>query len=252
LNDSREIEYGLSLATDILSQNFEQAASDPERRILESTRERLTKHADEIYVACFSEEPDLLSQWNGYASLGQGYAIGFDAGELSRFKRKFPFVHIALHKVVYQRAQQSEIVHAHLSRTLSTCVGLLRDHPESEDVICSAGSATLSQVLRHKAIFFKDDAFQEEREWRAIYVNDEGSAEGRQRVEFRVSGGHIVPYLPLDIGPSAQKKSWTLPIAEIVLGPRVSKPRIEKSIRLICKNQGIAVPELRMSRIPLQ
>ncbi|MEQ8461526.1 MAG: DUF2971 domain-containing protein [Sandaracinaceae bacterium] len=31
----------------------------------------------ELFVACFSEDPDALSQWRAYANNGDGYSIGF-------------------------------------------------------------------------------------------------------------------------------------------------------------------------------
>jgi hypothetical protein len=41
-----------------------------------------------VYITCFCEDGDLLSQWRGYADPG-GYAIGFDAAELEECVREY-------------------------------------------------------------------------------------------------------------------------------------------------------------------
>jgi hypothetical protein len=33
---------------------------------------------NDVYIACFSEKRDLLSQWRGYGANGEGYVIGID------------------------------------------------------------------------------------------------------------------------------------------------------------------------------
>lgn len=40
------------------------------------------------YIACFSKNPDSVSQWIAYADNGQGVAIGFDETELERVAEK--------------------------------------------------------------------------------------------------------------------------------------------------------------------
>ena len=62
-----------------------------------------------IYVACFCEIGDLLSQWKGYANFGDGYSIGLRASELLRTKRKFPYFNIAFRKVIYRKSEQENI-----------------------------------------------------------------------------------------------------------------------------------------------
>jgi hypothetical protein len=48
----------------------------------------------EVYVACFCENPDLLSQWRGYPPAGGGYAIGFRASVIARGR--------LLEKIIYE------------------------------------------------------------------------------------------------------------------------------------------------------
>ena len=50
-------------------------------------------------VACFSREPDLLSQWRAYGDDGKGFSVGFDAGALAAMP-------VTLLEVLYDREKQ--------------------------------------------------------------------------------------------------------------------------------------------------
>ena len=59
--------------------------SEPERQLLQQIVDEYTKRADFPYVACFSRDKDMLSQWRAYADNGKGVAIGVKLGELPHF-----------------------------------------------------------------------------------------------------------------------------------------------------------------------
>ena len=46
--------------------------SEPERQLLQQIVDEYTKRADFPYVACFSRDKDMLSQWRAYADNGKG------------------------------------------------------------------------------------------------------------------------------------------------------------------------------------
>ena len=52
------------------------------------------------FVVCFSEMPDVLSQWRGYADDGKGCCIGFSKTQLEQYCAKNPEV-LRLEKVQY-------------------------------------------------------------------------------------------------------------------------------------------------------
>src|SRR5690606_30192176 len=58
------------------------------------------------FIFCLSAEPDVLSQWRGYAKDGTGIAIGFDANTLTKNRHKpmhnlAPGMSLTLQPVVY-------------------------------------------------------------------------------------------------------------------------------------------------------
>ncbi len=52
------------------------------------------------YVVCFSEKPDVLSQWRGYADDGKGCCIGFSKAQLDEYCLSHPNI-LRLEKVEY-------------------------------------------------------------------------------------------------------------------------------------------------------
>lgn len=253
LNDSNEIEYGLSMVVDTLQSISSNEGEGATKNIILKTLTELQKRHDEIYVACLSEDGDLLSQWKGYGDFGNGFAIEFNSAELTKFKRKGPYFDITISRVEYEKDEQVQIVRSEVAFVLSKHEQLLKAYPQSSRRITDSAVGVLATVLRHKALWFKSAAFREEREWRAVRLNP-GTLGSLARVpaKFRVTNGSMVPYIEFDLGPSAQKTSWQLPISAIVIGSKVNQERAEKSINLLYKNLSLDPPPVRRSSIPLR
>ncbi len=63
------------------------------------------------YVACFSENPDVLSQWRGYADDGRGCCIGFSKEQIEEYCLSHPNV-LRLEKVTYLTGEELD-AHIH-------------------------------------------------------------------------------------------------------------------------------------------
>lgn len=72
LNDAEEINYGCKLCMQILRQdaNLSRYSDDVEKEIW----------ASDVFLCCFSKQPDSLYQWRSYTPLG-GFSIGFSMHE---------------------------------------------------------------------------------------------------------------------------------------------------------------------------
>ena len=252
LNDSQEIKHGLEIAEKVIL-DFEKNTTCPlSKKILNCIKEWIYKYSDEIYIACFSESGDLLSQWKGYGSYGEGVSIKLDSRKLLRKERKFPFVNIAIKKVIYEIDVQNEIITSKINSTLEQARKILCEYPSHEDAVIKASAGSAAYYIKNMAVRFKNSAFSEEKEWRAIYSNSSHSEEGLQFINFRVANSEIVPYIELDICPSAGKKEWELPILEIIIGAKQDFQRAEKSISLMCKHFKLPLPKISKSTIPLR
>jgi hypothetical protein len=93
LNDSRELVYTWPAFVERLEQLAEQPSdhSQAYRAQLEALRlldaRDLMRFDDAMFVSCFSELPDAVSQWTRYGGGdGRGFALGFDAERIRSLK----------------------------------------------------------------------------------------------------------------------------------------------------------------------
>ncbi|MCL4852241.1 MAG: DUF2971 domain-containing protein [Bryobacteraceae bacterium] len=155
---------------------------------------------NQVFVACFCDDGDLLSQWRAYGRDGRGFAVGFD--------RKVLLDGVAeparLAKVVYDDSQ------------LLATVNIIIDH--SVDAITKAyfkkGEFNrywgfVANFLVQHLMRFKNAAFREEREWRLICLPR------KDTVKFRVANSRVIPYFELRFSPDA--------ISRVRLGPKYGR-----------------------------
>lgn len=193
---------------------------------------------------CLSEEPDLLSQWRGYADDAQGFSVGFNKEYLeelsnSREKGKNGF---RLNKVIYEPAEHkaalrpiyNEIMQLVESGKLKRPrYGLLNMPNDAELKIMNDEYTESINALWKKAgrIFpsvhtLKNKAFSEELEWRLVsYLLKEAG----DSALFRSAGDRLIPYREFKLISLSSK-----PINEIYVGPKNITPDfvIEKFLLL--------------------
>jgi hypothetical protein len=92
LNDSGELVYTWAAFVERLDQLVAQPGdySEAYRAQLEALRlmnaRDLMLFDDAMFVACFTELPDAVSQWTGYGDKGRGLALGFDSERIGSLK----------------------------------------------------------------------------------------------------------------------------------------------------------------------
>lgn len=163
---------------------------------------------------CFSEEPDLLSQWRGYADNGAGFAITFDKDKLEDILRSTPKNGLSLIKIFYGFQDHEEI-----NQVIRILAGAFL--PDADKYSETNGRGVMSidfgkegekhQVFAEavKALFtVKNGAFREEKEWRLFTVDHLGALEN---VEMRSTGKALSPYIPLVIPKQA--------VTSVTIGP---------------------------------
>ena len=106
--------------------------------------EHFSFYESDTFIACFSEEADLLSQWRGYAQDGTGVFIGFSKKVLSTLEVEH---YTAFKKVTYGKSEQSEYIESIVSNLDNTPVFY--------------GISNLYQNERLNIPFYKNPAFRE-------------------------------------------------------------------------------------------
>jgi hypothetical protein len=163
----------------------------------------------QLFVTCFSECRDSLSQWRAYG----GFAIGFDKEALSQFHNDPP---IKLGKGEQRRYFGP--VHYYSETDDEDLIDCL-----AQGIIDNVDSHDFWNELKWLTPRFKDRSFSEEKEWRLICT---GNVD-RIGVQFRAGFSALIPYIPVKL------QDISYPIQEIIVGPGPSSALNEKALNLL-------------------
>jgi hypothetical protein len=202
LNDATEFRFGQQ----ICRREMDRLASTNSDYIefIRKLQSAIDFEVNSPFVTCFCKDGDLLSQWRGYSSHGQGISVGFETGVLRRINSA------RLNKVVYEPRDQADFIFEQIKALADSflTVGIDLDNADNFRALIGYTGA-----IERYCVLMKDAAFREENELRLnvadYYVETNGLP-----VKFRVRNNLVVPYLELDLADN-----WPALIREIIIGP---------------------------------
>ena len=223
--------------------------------------------AVDVFIACFCEEGDLLSQWRAYGGRGGGYAIGYR--DIAIRSKHFGLAY-NLYRVNYEEAQQREIIR-HLLDLFCGAVEQLGTgiNPATIDspvlyskVDVDKGDVTIESSLPEPlgtlcwclatafirvACCFKNPNFAIEKEWRIVLFGLSERSAVPYNLKLRTLGATIIPYveLPLftkDHPTRPGERDSNFSIEKIVYGPGLNPQVTERSIQYLTAKFPQAVP----------
>jgi hypothetical protein len=228
--------------------------------------ERLFPAAQEwwdVYVACFCHKDDLLSQWRGYPGTSGGYAIGFNTASLAQAGG-------VLRQVVYDPETQYRLLRDLLRPACETIQELGEPAASLSDTEFAKAVQPLlvpmAMSFLECSFCFKDPGFDEEAEWRLIYV---GMRDGPMRerplpevglrvrptvgVRMRPTAAGLVPYVERQLVRPGQA-GQTPAIRDVVVGPTAHRKLARQATVQLLANEGYADAReiVRHSAIPLR
>lgn len=191
------------------------------------------------FIACFSEDGDLLSQWRAYSDDGFGVAIGISFDDL-QIENSVPYLFAGGKKYYY--GLKVKYVDDSLQHEIYS---IIKDKHDLEKY-----QLELIRLFRLN-YYAKSQGFIEEKEWRIIYlpllafdnqtgeaINGEGF--GLQDCKFRNSNNRIIPYYELPINTNC--------IKEIILGP---KSKLDyQTLNMFLVQNGFKGVQIHRSSIP--
>lgn len=237
MNDATEFRLGFRLVEKRIEHHLRQTTDEREKKVLS----RLARSYDgiegvNIFVGCFCENSDLLSQWRGYSGASHGYSIGMSSGKLAEWAERSEF---RLARCIYDEASQIEIIDQ-----------LIHYAVANDDHGTIAGEF-IGGLLSVSA-FFKDKSFQEEQEWRIV---SELKSSADDAFGFREGKSMLVPYYRIDIGGGVDSA-----IRSVTIGPCPHPKLAESSVRVMLGRHdipgvltgslGLRMPEVHISNIP--
>lgn len=263
MNDASEVDYGCDFFADILDEwcQLNKERETLGAKVLRNARSGFRDRAlmrntlAQIYVVCFCEQANLLSQWRTYGQTG-GYSIGFDRIALEKFRTERNIFNIRLEKVIYEQNSQREILEALL---VDSVAELGREEIDSAyrktSLAVQRGFAHvfvhyLETLALREIVRFKHPAFREESEWRLI-AQPPPRISGEYQdavatVKFRPSHGVPTPYIEL------RPEGDLLPITSVRYGPTLERKRVEHALAVLLRKLGYPNIELVGSEIPVR
>ena len=259
LNDSKEIFYGCQVAKKALDEWMSENPRPETSLSLGLARQVQEAFGDTflnmkvvrpIFLSCFCENHDLLSQWRAYGKSG-GYSLGFQVPAADPiwglgFKPEPTALTAVWAKVEYNKDEQLRRCRAILDSLLSVF-----DDPNTAKAIAEVGAHPLCgyeiifrrmiDLLLEEIVSFKSPAFASENEWRIVVRQRErikqGQDDGSKIVkpyQFRSREGMLIPYIRL-IPP---KDGGKLPIASVRSGPTNDPISTSLAVPLLLEQNG--------------
>lgn len=205
------------------------------------------------YVTCFTEKPDSLGQWRGYAG-GDGFALGFKRAALGELTVPcWDYVNGAVDPASDKWFDQpvpppQQVNYGDYKRdsVLRDATAALKEYISLHDEVVPyvRFSIDIVNIALRICLILKDEAFQEESEWRLIAMQP-----AMANLSFR-SGGHgnggIVPFTQLVYPVDA--------LVKIVIGPGNAPDLRERALRQMLEIHGFGYNRVDVdhSRIPFR
>jgi Protein of unknown function (DUF2971) len=171
----------------------------------------------DIFVASFSEDGNLLSQWRTYAASGGGYSIGLSEIPTPGPNAPATGIGMGMVRCIYDEGRVEREAAETLSGLAKRFALEKAEHVKDSTDLKELENEFLSLLFRHAAnsvVELKTPAYKEEREWRlmAIAKVEDSAVE----VKFRASPSGLVPYVELPLTESAEGK---LSLSRVFVGP---------------------------------
>jgi len=222
LNDRSELVYGHNLV-----KNYILKQPGPVAAALLHGAPPIDEKAD-LYVACFCERGDLLSQWRGYSRQQDGYSVAFRFSSLLASKNL-----VLLTKLLYDPREQEETLGSLISAICDMFSRIDLPMDQTTRLIEIAANAVWALPFR-----LKDSSFEGEQEWRLTAAPVSGYKE-----EFRVVDGHFVPYVQIPF----EVKS----LIQVRQGPGVYRVANIGSLTRLLAAEGFKGTRVEKSPVPL-
>jgi hypothetical protein len=221
-----------------------------------------------VFVASFSRQGNLLSQWRAYSGRSGGYSIGFKPsylnavgknflnGRLDRFNNADALVRCTYYDETDCDEKEMQSLKNEICSLVSSYINNASSIAGTSIVKGTEGFATSSAIaLKHflplakRAAIAKNIGFHEEDEWRLALILNQNSIPAD--LEFRDGGSMLIPYLEIPLCWENQ----TIDIQEIIVGPRQNPDEAAKSVesvKMLLKREGIHGVDVIDSKIPFR
>jgi hypothetical protein len=240
-SDRDEASHGL----DILQNTFEQLSEEWDdavsRVFVDFIRSRDSGNRDKpsIYVTSFCNEGDRPFHWHEYGQAGTGWCIGLDFFHI-RNAKQLPY---KFNKCIYSDIEKR----TRIRNILIQLVAHLKN-----DIRCGLHYGAINEWYAFEfleniipnTIFFKQEEFYEETEWRLIT----SSKLLNRQPAVRYSSGEPIEYFNFNLPSRKLDNVKFLPISHLIAGPCVDENEINE-VRELLDNKGYGYVSIYTSTV---
>ena len=245
LNDKKEFQHSLDITHSIL-EGFYRVDDNPKKLkglnydFIEHLRINLGKKWNpEVYVASFTEEGDLLSQWRGYCSKG-GFSIGFHFDLLSRIAEKHDsFLLPCVYDFKIQKKLLEELLVSHSKKYDEA---IKDNNQNNSDELAHSISNEFIISLFALAPMLKHESFNEEKEWRIVSWNLRVTPD----IQFRANESNIIPYIEISLCQSEEE----IEFKKIFIGPASINDYSKEAVLQLLRKNRVPQNAIRLSSAP--
>lgn len=241
-NDEAELKLGIQIALEEIVKLRRQEKQLPAKKVqfLEQLEEKLKKPATEsVYICCFCEEDDKLSQWRAYGGNGNGVSIRLNAYDFESYTGEKAFGFLAIWNVFYNETQQRSLMRDTIEKVFQKFSKL----PPAEI------AKKAKDIIDFFVPIFKHGGFDGEKEWRMIFVP---ASTCSVKPRYRAVRELLVPYFslkdliaslkpPRTRRPKVDKNAWRLPVLEVRIGPSRHRELNRGSVQSLLSDSGYDV-----------
>ncbi|MGA8809353.1 MAG: DUF2971 domain-containing protein [Thermoanaerobaculia bacterium] len=202
LNDAEEFAHGRRLVQNEIQERRRSIRDQSEDDFMSLLWSRIEQiRGAHVFVASFSQDNDLLSQWRGYCPSGKGISVGIGSDILEERGKAQGF---RLVPAIYDHEDQQAVVRELIDQAVSSrSTGRIEDDPLSQHFAYQV--ATISPLLKHAT-------FREEKEWRLV---SRITSIDHPQVRVREGQSRIIPYFDFTLA----KDGEPLHLRDLKIGP---------------------------------
>ncbi|BBJ65310.1 DUF2971 domain-containing protein [Enterobacter asburiae] len=238
LNDSQELLHGMECIRKAIPFITDSLPRDYVNYIVESMNKYDLRQSKNAYNISFCLEPELLSQWRGYAS-SQGVCLQFESDDLLQ-SLNFDDCEYVSNKVIY--CEKGETIQAK-EQIINFFNSLKQVENEEHRMLLEPLHA--AKFASTVTPFFKNDRFMEEKEFRFVLYPIKGVHE----INFRVGKNGLIPYIEIK-AHQGDKYRGRMPIEKVIIGPSSNSELMQNGIRMLLDQYRYRNTEVELSQTP--